>query len=184
MHVATVERQRTAFAVQQGDHFGQTGFQALFLDLLEGQGDGAHDPVGLGGATGDVDHRGLDAGLLEQGTGTHGFGHGTLGSGDAAVGSAGTQGQHGGGSQLFDQVGHGDFGVALFGHHAVATILGQRDGTFDGQEELALEVLGNVQHVGVGVVAFTTHDGRMVLEADDLQQHISDGGVDVVQQRH
>ena len=50
--------------------------------------------------------------------------------------------------------------------------------------ELALEVLGNVQHVGVGVVAFTTHDGRMVLEADDLQQHISDGGVDVVQQRH
>ena len=94
--------------------------------------------------------------------------------------------QHGGGigSQLFDQVGHGDLGVALFGHHAVATILGQRDGTFDGQEELALEVLGNVQHVGVGVVAFTAHDGRMVLEADDLQQHISDGGVDVVQQRH
>ena len=30
----------------------------------------------------------------------------------------------------------------------------------------------------------TAHDGRMVLEADDLQQHISDGGVDVVQQRH
>ena len=85
MHVATVERQRAAFAVQQGDHFGQTGFQALFLDLLEGQGDGAHDPVRLGRAAGDVDHGGLDAGLLEHGTGTHGFGHGTLGSGDAAA---------------------------------------------------------------------------------------------------
>ena len=58
-----------------------------------------------------------------------------------------------------------------------------RHGTLNGENELALELLGDAHHVLIRALAFSGHDGGMEFKADDFEQHVGDARMRAVQQR-
>ena len=181
MHVL-VERLRAAVGVeplldQQAERVGG--------ESLKAEADGAHDPVGMRRATGDVDDGGGDAFLFEERGNAHGAGLVALSGGNAAVGRAGAHGEHGGGvgGQHLGHFGHGHFMVVGFRHHAALAVMRHGHGTLNGEDELALELFGDAHHMLIRALAFSGHDGGMEFKADDFEQHVGDARVRAVQQR-